>query len=94
MRVLMNSAVGVDYARPLTPLTTYVGPIVRPGAERAPLPAVTRRWLDAGPAIFVTFGPLVQPSTALVRSWLRAIAQRVRCTLSNCCPPVDPLHSS
>jgi UDP:flavonoid glycosyltransferase YjiC (YdhE family) len=60
-RVLVNSAFGIEYARPLAPDVHMVGPMLDP--REPPLSAEEEAWLaDGPPVVFVNLGTVAMPS--------------------------------
>lgn len=64
--VLVNSAFGLEYSRPLPPLIQLVGPMV--AKEEESLPDELSAWLEAGPpVIYVNMGTAAVPSPDFLR---------------------------
>ena len=63
--VLVNTAFGLEYSRPLPPLVQLVGPMLP--AEEEGLPAEYDAWLAQGPPVaYVNLGTLAAPSRELL----------------------------
>lgn len=71
-RILVNSAFGIEYERPLPPEIHMVGPMLDPHE-----PALTEAedsWLRSGPpVVFVNFGTLARPTQEHVRKLVKGL---------------------
>ena len=65
-RILVNSAFGIEYERPLPPEMYMVGPMLDP--EEPPLTQAENEWLTNGPpVVFVNLGTVAQPTAGHVQ---------------------------
>src|SRR5262249_13416926 len=64
--ILVDSAFGLEYARPLPPTIQMVGPMLP--RSPAPLPAELDAWLSDGPpVVYVNLGTVARPWRGLVQ---------------------------
>ncbi|KAL5496769.1 hypothetical protein EMCRGX_G013127 [Ephydatia muelleri] len=66
---IVPTAIGFEYPRPLSPLTTYVGPILPPVTD--PLPGEIQMWLDSRPigsVVYISMGSLAFITPQLARA--------------------------
>ncbi|OQR98552.1 hypothetical protein ACHHYP_08364 [Achlya hypogyna] len=60
-RVLVNTAFGLEYARPLSPLVEMVGPLLpleSLAADASPLPPLVSQWMASDDVVYISFGSL------------------------------------
>lgn len=75
--VLVPSAFGFEYPRPLPPRTVLTGPLLPPAVQLSPLAGPVADWLEAGPRravrVYLRLGASVVPDDALAGALVEAL---------------------
>lgn len=88
--ILVNSAFGIEYERPLPPEIHLVGPILDP--DEPPLTEAESAWLSDGPpVVFVNFGTVAQPTPEHLQKLAQGLASSDFRVLWVLRPPVRDL---